>query len=119
MAMAGQTTPTVVAGSATIATGATEQDIHQSSDRLILEAPSFDIGAGYTASITLSADLDLSIAVERVVNSNQITTINRATCLPTAASSSSTPTAASSARVAMSPLRTSSSPRPTLPMTNS
>ena len=74
VALANPTGGTVVGGSATIVDTASELQIHQSSDRTLIEWASFDIDAGETTRF-LQPDIN-SIALNRVVNSAQLSTLN-------------------------------------------
>ena len=64
----------VVAGSATITNTATELQINQSSDRALIEWSSFNVGAGETTRFIQPSSS--AIAINRVINSNQISSIN-------------------------------------------
>lgn len=74
MALANPTDGVVAAGAATITSAGNEVQINQTSDRALIEWKSFDIAAGETTRfIQPGAN---SLALNRVVNSNQISAIN-------------------------------------------
>ncbi len=64
----------VVGGSATISATPTELQIHQHTDRALIEWNNFDIDAGETTRFVQPSIT--SIALNRVVNSNQVSRIN-------------------------------------------
>ena len=64
----------VTAGSATITSSGTTTTIHQTSGRAIIEWSNFDIAAGETTQFIQPSTS--AIALNRVVNSNQATSIN-------------------------------------------
>lgn len=64
----------VTAGSATISSSGTTTTIHQNSGRAIIEWSNFDIAAGETTQFIQPSTS--AIALNRVVNSNQATSIN-------------------------------------------
>ena len=74
IALAEPTGGNVVGGSATIVDTPDELQIHQTSDRTLIEWSSFDIEAGETTRFYQPGSD--SIALNRVVNSNQLTSIN-------------------------------------------